>query len=62
MKSQELISEKRSALSTPQVAMKAAASGYAQVMKAGAFERPETGFIYEAEVRAAANTAPKFPK
>lgn len=42
--------------------MKAAASGYAQVRKDGAFERPEIGFIYEAEVRAAADTAPKFPK
>lgn len=42
--------------------MKAASSGYAQVIKAGAFERPETGFVYEAEVRAATNTAPKFPK
>lgn len=57
-----MMSEKWSALSTPQVAMKAAASGYAQVKKDGAFERPEIGFIYEAEVRAAADTAPKFPK
>lgn len=62
LKSQELIYEKWYELSTPQDAMKGAASGYAQGMKAGAFERPETGFIYEAEVRAAANTAPQFPK